>query len=153
TARTSDRGSPDTVALRRTRTGETAKILLRPLAVGLQTPRHPTRADPATRRVWETKRPTSESPHSSMQPLTEDLWSPAPAGPWYAQVSRDQWRAFWAAVLSWALDSFDFNVLTFVLIDIQQSMTIDRALAGALGTVTLVMRLVGGTASGVAADR
>ena len=73
--------------------------------------------------------------------------------PWYRQVDATQWRAFWAAFLAWVLDSFDFNILTFVLIDIQRSPTVDRALAGALGTVTLVMRLVGGVASGTAADK
>src|SRR5215468_10335434 len=73
--------------------------------------------------------------------------------PWYRQVTRDQWRAFWAVFLGWIVDSFDFNVLTFIIIDIQQSFTVDRALAGLLGTVTLVMRLVGGTLSGTAADK
>ena len=73
--------------------------------------------------------------------------------PWYRQVSRDQWRAFWATFLGWVLDGFDFTIITFILIDIQESFTIDRALAGALGTVTLLMRLVGGAAAGTAADR
>ncbi|HVS14389.1 MAG TPA: MFS transporter [Thermoanaerobaculia bacterium] len=73
--------------------------------------------------------------------------------PWYRQVDADQWRAFWATFLGWVLDGFDFTILTFILIDIQESFTIDRALAGALGTVTLLMRLVGGAAAGTAADR
>ncbi len=51
------------------------------------------------------------------------------------------------------LDGFDFTILTFVLSDIQRSFTIDNALAGALGTVTLMFRLVGGAAAGTAADR
>ena len=55
--------------------------------------------------------------------------------------------------LGWVVDSFDFNILAFILIDIQQSFTVDRALAGALGTVTLIMRLVGGTIAGTAADK
>ncbi len=46
-------------------------------------------------------------------------------------VTRDQWRAFWAVMLGWIVDSFDFNILAFIVIDIQQSFTIDRALAGA----------------------
>jgi SHS family lactate transporter-like MFS transporter len=78
---------------------------------------------------------------------------PASTLPWYRQVSRDQWRAFWAVFLGWIVDSFDFNILAFILIDIQKSFTIDRALAGALGTVTLIMRLVGGTIAGTAADK
>lgn len=78
---------------------------------------------------------------------------PLPAGPWFRQVSRDQWRAFWAVFLGWVVDSFDFNILTFIILDIEREFTVDRALAGALGTVTLVMRLLGGTLAGTAADR
>ena len=73
--------------------------------------------------------------------------------PWYRQVSRTQWKAFFATFLGWLLDGFDFTVMTFILIDIQNSFTVDRALAGALGTVTLMFRLVGGLGAGMAADR
>src|SRR6516225_480326 len=73
--------------------------------------------------------------------------------PWYSQVTRDQWGAFAAVFLGWIVDAFDFNILAFILIDIEKSFTVDRALAGALGTVTLIMRLVGGTAAGAAADK
>ncbi len=78
----------------------------------------------------------------------------APAsGPWYRQVTREQWRAYWAVFLGWIVDSFDFNILTFILIDIMNDFSVDRAAAGALGTVTLIMRLVGGSIAGTAADR
>src|SRR6188474_912487 len=73
--------------------------------------------------------------------------------PWWREVTRDQWRAFFAVFLGWIVDSFDFNILAFIVIDIQRSFTVDRALAGLLGTVTLMMRLVGGTIAGAAADR
>jgi SHS family lactate transporter-like MFS transporter len=73
--------------------------------------------------------------------------------PWWREVSRDQWRAFFAVFLGWVVDSFDFNILAFIVIDIQNHFTVDRALAGALGTVTLMMRLIGGTIAGSAADR
>jgi MFS family permease len=73
--------------------------------------------------------------------------------PWYRQISPEQWRAFWATFLGWVVDAFDFNILAFVLIDIQKSFTVDRALAGALGTVTLATRVVGGIAAGTAADK
>src|SRR5215213_8871939 len=73
--------------------------------------------------------------------------------PWFRQVTRPQWRAFWAVFLGWIVDSFDFNILTFIVLDIQKSFTVDSALAGALGTVTLVMRLLGGTIAGTAADK
>ena len=55
--------------------------------------------------------------------------------------------------MGWLVDAFDFNILAFVLIDIQKSFTVDRALAGALGTVTLVMRALGGILAGTAADK
>ena len=79
--------------------------------------------------------------------------SPPPAGPWYREVSGEQWKAFFATFLGWLLDAFDFTILTFILLDIQQSFTVDRALAGALGTVTLMFRLVGGLGAGMMADR
>jgi MFS transporter, SHS family, lactate transporter len=68
-------------------------------------------------------------------------------------VTRPQWYAFFSAFLGWILDGFDFTILTFLLIDIERSFTVDKALAGALGTVTLMFRLVGGLGAGTAADR
>ena len=73
--------------------------------------------------------------------------------PWYRQVNRVQWKAFLATFLGWVLDGFDFTILTFVLLDIQKSFTVDSALAGALGTVTLLFRLVGGVVAGTMADK
>lgn len=57
------------------------------------------------------------------------------------------------AYLAWVLDAFDFTILTFLLVDIQRSFTVDKALAGALGTITLIFRVAGGIATGTAADR
>jgi SHS family lactate transporter-like MFS transporter len=71
----------------------------------------------------------------------------------FREVTREQWKAFYATFFGWVLDGFDFTILTFIIIDIQKSFTIDNALAGALGTVTMLMRLVGGIAAGTAADR
>jgi MFS transporter, SHS family, lactate transporter len=73
--------------------------------------------------------------------------------PWYRQVNREQWKAFLATFAGWVLDGFDATIITFVLIDIQQSFAVDKALAGALGTVTLFFRLIGGVAAGAVADR
>ena len=73
--------------------------------------------------------------------------------PWYRQVDAQQWRAFFATFLGWLLDGFDFTIMTFILVDIQESFTVDAALAGALGTVTLLFRLVGGLGAGMMADR
>ena len=84
---------------------------------------------------------------------TETVAPEVVAGPWYRQVTREQWRAFWGVFLGWVVDSFDFNILTFILLDIMNDFSVDRALAGALGTVTLVMRLIGGSIAGTAADK
>jgi SHS family lactate transporter-like MFS transporter len=76
-----------------------------------------------------------------------------PVVPWYRQVTRQQWKTFVTTFTAWTLDAFDFTILTFVLIDIQQSFSVNRALAGALGTVTLLFRMFGGIGAGTAADR
>lgn len=73
--------------------------------------------------------------------------------PWYRQVSASQWKTFVTTFTAWTLDAFDFTILTFVLIDIQQSFSVNRALAGLLGTVTLLFRTFGGIAAGTLADR
>ena len=73
--------------------------------------------------------------------------------PWYREVSRDQWKTFLTTFAAWTLDAFDFTILTFVLLDIQQSFEVNRALAGLLGTVTLFFRVFGGIGAGTLADR
>src|SRR5947207_3769316 len=72
---------------------------------------------------------------------------------WYRDITPPQWRAFTAAYLGWVLDAFDFTILTFLLVDIQRSFTVSKALAGALGSITLICRVVGGIGSGTAADK
>jgi SHS family lactate transporter-like MFS transporter len=72
---------------------------------------------------------------------------------WHRQVTPTQWKAFLTTFAAWTLDAFDFTILTFVLIDIQESFSVNRALAGLLGTVTLLFRVVGGIGAGTLADR
>ncbi len=76
-----------------------------------------------------------------------------PARGWTLDVTRESRTAFAAVLAGWTLSGFDFAIITFVLLDIQQSFTVDRALAGALGTVTLLCRLAGGLGAGLLADR
>jgi len=73
--------------------------------------------------------------------------------PWYREVTPDQWKAFLACFMGWVLDGFDFTILTFILVDLEHSFTVDKALAGALGTVTLLFRVAGGIGAGTAADK
>jgi SHS family lactate transporter-like MFS transporter len=87
-------------------------------------------------------------------PIMSDVAVEAnPSLPWYRQLTSEQWKAFLATFLGWTLDGFDFTILSFLVADIQHSFTISKALAGALGTVTLLFRVVGGSVAGSAADR
>src|SRR5437667_281766 len=79
--------------------------------------------------------------------------SPRPTGTWYRDVTATQWKAFFGAYMAWVLDGFDFTIITFLLVDIQRSFTVDAALAGLLGTITLMFRVAGGIGAGTAADR
>lgn len=71
----------------------------------------------------------------------------------FRQLTGEQRKAFAATFFAWVLDAFDFTILTFVLVDIQNSFSVNKALAGLLGTVTLVFRVMGGIGAGAAADR
>src|SRR5260221_2140497 len=55
--------------------------------------------------------------------------------------------------MGWVLDGFDFTIITFLLADIRHSFTVSAALAGLLGTITLIFRVAGGIGAGTAADR
>ncbi len=86
--------------------------------------------------------------HVSLESVSE-----RPRGGWHRDVTPTQWKAFIGAYLGWVLDGFDFTIVTFLLVDIQRSFTVDKALAGALGTITLIFRVAGGIGAGTAADR
>src|SRR5262249_59619572 len=79
--------------------------------------------------------------------------SRGPQGAWYRDVTPTQWKAFAGAYLGWVLDGFDFTIITFLLVDIRHSFTVDAALAGLLGTITLIFRVAGGIGAGTAPDR
>ena len=72
---------------------------------------------------------------------------------WWRQVTPAQWRAFWAVFLGWIVDAFDFNIMAFILKDIEKAFGVTQSYSGLLATVTLIMRMVGGTVSGAMADR
>src|SRR5580765_1176966 len=88
-----------------------------------------------------------------MAHVSLDGAAPPPPRQWLRDVTRAQWKAFVGAYLAWVLDGFDFTILTFLLVDIQRSFTVAKALAGALGTITLIFRVAGGIGAGTAADR
>src|SRR3954469_4962138 len=88
-----------------------------------------------------------------MDHVSLDAPAPRPRGAWYRAVTPPQWKAFVGCYLGWVLDGFDFTILTFLLVDIQRSFTVDKALVGSLGTITLIFRVAGGIGAGTAADR
>src|SRR5262245_61256739 len=73
--------------------------------------------------------------------------------PWYRDVSLQEWKTFLTTFAAWTLDAFDFTIITFVLTDIRRSFEVNLALAGALATVTLFFRMIGGIGAGTLADK
>jgi MFS family permease len=73
--------------------------------------------------------------------------------PWYAGVTRDQWRALAAAKLGWMLDAMDFLLYVMAIGQLKEYFGFSDATAGLLGTVTLITSAVGGIVFGIVADR
>ena len=62
-----------------------------------------------------------------MTHIALDAESGRPAGPWYREVTPVAVDArSSAAYLGWVLDGFDFTILTFLLVDIQRSFTVEQ---------------------------
>ncbi len=87
----------------------------------------------------------------SASPVT--LERPPTSTSWLREVNKTQWNAFFAAFLGWTLDAFDFTIVSFLLVDIQNSFSVSKTLLGTIGSVTLFCRVIGGIGAGTAADR
>jgi MFS family permease len=77
----------------------------------------------------------------------------APAPPWYRTITTEQWRVLAAAKLGWMLDALDFMLYTMAIGQLRSYFMFDDAVAGFLGTATLVMSGGGGLIFGWVADR
>jgi MFS family permease len=77
----------------------------------------------------------------------------ATSRPWYADISRDQWRVLVAAKLGWMLDAMDFMVYAVAVGRLKSYFGFGDATAGLLGTITLAASALGGLIFGVLADR
>jgi MFS family permease len=77
----------------------------------------------------------------------------AAAPPWYRTITTEQWRVLAAAKLGWMLDALDFMLYTMALNQLRIYFVFDDAVAGFLGTATLVMSGFGGLIFGWIADR
>ena len=62
-------------------------------------------------------------------------------------------RSLIAAASGWMLDSFDVNLYALVLPSVMADLSLDRATAGSLQSLTLVSAAIGGFLFGIAADR
>ena len=72
---------------------------------------------------------------------------------WYRTITADQWRALAAGKAGWMLDAMDFMLYAMAIGQLRAYFGFNDAIAGMLGTVTLVMSGVGGVLWGYLADR
>ncbi|MCX6571172.1 MAG: MFS transporter [Candidatus Aminicenantes bacterium] len=72
---------------------------------------------------------------------------------WWKDASPDARRSLVAASFGWMLDSFDIMLYAMVLAALMSDMSMAKATAGLLGSLTLISSAVGGLVFGVIADR
>ncbi len=72
---------------------------------------------------------------------------------WWKDASPDARRSLIAASFGWMLDSFDVMLYAMVLAALMSDMSMAKATAGLLGSLTLIASAVGGLVFGVIADR
>lgn len=77
----------------------------------------------------------------------------SPSLKWYHTITREQWRALFAAQLGWMLDAMDVMLYAFALNAIRTEFQLSGATAGALASVTLLASAFGGIFFGWLADR
>src|SRR5947207_8040756 len=71
----------------------------------------------------------------------------------FSQSTSLQRRTLIAAALGWMLDAFDVMLYALVLAHIMRDLGMTKAMAGALGTLTLLASGIGGMLFGFIADR
>jgi MFS family permease len=72
---------------------------------------------------------------------------------WYRDITAEQWRVLAAAKAGWMLDAMDFMLYAMAIGQLRSYFNINDAMAGLLGTATLVMSGVGGILFGFVSDR
>jgi MFS family permease len=72
---------------------------------------------------------------------------------WFARLSPDERRTFWACFAGWALDAMDVQLYAVVMPTLIALWGLSRGQAGTLGTVALLMSAIGGWVAGIMADR
>ncbi len=72
---------------------------------------------------------------------------------WFADLSRDERRTFWACFAGWALDAMDVQLYALVMPTLIVVWGLTKGQAGSLGTIALLMSAFGGWIAGILADR
>ena len=71
----------------------------------------------------------------------------------FRSLTRDQRNTFIACFLGWALDAFDFFLLTFVIVPMAHDFSVSVAQLSYAITLTLAMRPLGAFIFGLLGDR
>lgn len=73
--------------------------------------------------------------------------------PWYHEINSQQWRAFFAAFMGWALDAMDAMLYSMIIVMIMKEFKLNTAQAGLLASITFLAAGFGSWFFGVIADR